>query len=144
MAELVSLGIRTLHVLTVTVLVGASLVLWDGYRTDTYTDLTHARRYEWGFWTALGVLAVTGVGNLGALGAPGPATDWGRVFLVKLLVVLAVVVGSAVRTLAVVRVDESGAGRTAGGRALGRFYGVTTAALLAVVVLAEVLAHVHF
>lgn len=139
MAELVSLGIRTLHVLTVTVLVGASLVLWDGYRTETYTDLTLARRYEWGFWAALGVLAVTGVGNLGAVGAPGPATDWGRTFLVKLLVVLAVVVGSAVRTLAVARVGDGG--HPAQLQSVGRLYGVTTAALLAVVVLAEVLAH---
>jgi hypothetical protein len=60
---------------------------------------------------------------------------------VKLLVVLAVVVGSAVRTLAIVRVEESDPGRVARSRVLDRLYGGTTAALLAVVVLAEVLAH---
>jgi putative copper export protein len=136
-----SLAIRTLHVLTMAVLVGGTLAVWYSYRSGALSDLTLARRYEWGFWAALGVVVVTGVGNLGALGAPGPATAWGQTFLVKLLVVLAVVVGSAVRTLAVVRADDGGRRRTAQLQSVGRLYGVTTVSLLALVVLAEVLAH---
>ncbi|MEA5388151.1 hypothetical protein VB779_14625 [Haloarculaceae archaeon H-GB11] len=87
---------------------------------------------------ALGVMVVTGVGNLGALGGPGPGTHWGRVFAVKLVVVLGVVVGSFVRTMAVVKLRERGQAATA---LLRRTYGATAALLLFVVVLAEVLAH---
>ena len=141
MPELVSLAIRTLHVLTMAALVGGTLAVWYGYRTGAITGLELARRYEWAFWAALGVVVVTGVGNLGALGAPGPATDWGRILLVKLAVVLAVVVGSAVRTMAVVRAGDAGVRDSTSGVLARRIYGVTTAALLAVVVLAEVLAH---
>ncbi|MGH2369859.1 MAG: hypothetical protein ACRDI2_16890, partial [Chloroflexota bacterium] len=38
-----------------------------------------ARRYEWGFWPAVGLLAMTGIGNLAVFGAalPGGQTDWG-------------------------------------------------------------------
>lgn len=146
MAQLVSLAVRTLHVLTVTVLVGSTVTLWHGYRTAAVTDMAAARRYEWLFWGALGVLVLTGVGNLGALGVPGPTTGWGRTLLVKLLVVVGLVVGSAVRTLVVVRADEhSGIGAAETSAALrgtlGRAYGVTAGVLLALVVLAEVLAH---
>jgi putative copper export protein len=135
-----SLAVRTLHVLTMAVLVGGTLAVWYGYRTEAVTDPSLARRYEWSFWAALGVLVVTGVGNLGAVGAPGPATAWGRTFLVKLVLVLAVVVGSAVRTLAVVHVTDDPAGAVQS-PVVGRLYGATTVALVAVVVLAEVLAH---
>ncbi|MFC6862058.1 CopD family protein [Halomicroarcula sp. GCM10025817] len=136
-----SLAVRTLHVLTMAVLVGGTLAVWYGYRTEAVTDLSLARRYEWGFWAALGVLVVTGVGNLGAVGAPGPATAWGRTFLVKLVLVLAVVVGSAVRTLAVVHVTDDPSAGAVQSPVVGRLYGATTVALVAVVVLAEVLAH---
>ncbi|MBX0297161.1 CopD family protein [Halomicroarcula sp. F27] len=143
---MVSLAVRTLHVLTVTVLVGGTVAVWYGYRTAAVTDLTSARRYEWLFWGALGVLVLTGVGNLGALGVPGPTTDWGRTLLVKLVAVLGVAVGSAVRTLVVVRAGErdgfeADTANTALRGTLGRAYGVTAVALLALVVLAEVLAH---
>ncbi|MBV0923926.1 CopD family protein [Halomicroarcula limicola] len=143
---MVSLAVRTLHVLTVAVLVGSTVALWYGYRTAAVTDLAAARRYEWLFWGALGVLVLTGVGNLGALGVPGPTTDWGRTLLAKLLAVLGVVLGSAIRTLVVVRAGErNGSGADTMNMALrgtlGRSYGVTAGALLALVVLAEVLAH---
>lgn len=142
MAPLVSLTIRTLHVVTMAMLVGGSVAVWDGYRSDAVAGLTAARRYEWLFWGAVGILVVTGVGNLGSLGAPGPATDWGRTLLVKLSLVVAFLCGSVVRTLAVVRAGAvDGSGRTALRRPLARAYGATSAVLLAIVVLAEALAH---
>ena len=53
-----------------------------------------AVRYEWLFWAAAGVLAMTGIGNLAAFGAAllGPATNWGATLLLKLGSVLALVV----------------------------------------------------
>jgi len=52
-----------------------------------------AVRYEWLFWAAAGVLAMTGIGNLAAFGAAllGPATNWGATLLLKLGSVLALV-----------------------------------------------------
>ncbi|WP_276270800.1 CopD family protein [Haloarcula litorea] len=143
MAQLVSLAVRTLHVLAVAVLVGGTAALWYGYRSGALSTLAPARTYEWLFWGALGVVVLTGVGNLGALGPPGPGTDWGRTLLLKLLVVLAVVLGSAVRTLAVVRTADGSALRPEAGHPgpFARAYGATAGALAALVVLAEVLAH---
>ncbi|MBX0322077.1 CopD family protein [Halomicroarcula sp. F13] len=141
---MVSLAIRTLHVLAITVVVGSTAALWYGYRTGLTDSVAAARRYEWLFWGALGVVVLTGVGNLGALGPPGPGTDWGRTLFVKLVLVLALVVGSAVRTLVVVRADDRRETdeHTAGvERTLGRAYGATAGTLLVLVVLAEVLAH---
>ena len=45
-----------------------------------------AIRYEWLFWAAAGVLAMTGIGNLAAFGAAllGPSTDWGATLTLKL------------------------------------------------------------
>jgi hypothetical protein len=62
-----------------------------------------AIRYEWIFWAAAGVLAMTGIGNLAAFGAglSGPATPWGATLLLKLGSVLALVLLSLPRTLAV-------------------------------------------
>ncbi|MDS0280912.1 CopD family protein [Haloarcula onubensis] len=144
MASLVSLAVRTIHVLAITVVVGSTVALWYGYRSGGTAALTVARQYEWFFWGALGAVALTGVGNLGALGPPGPATDWGRLLLVKLGVVLALAVGSAVRTLVVVRAaDGGGKGSVTPGLrgTLERAYGLTAGTLVVLVVLAEVLAH---
>lgn len=162
MGALTSLAMRTLHVLTVTVLVGGSAAAWYGYRSGAITDLAAADRFEWLFWTGIGALVLTGVGNLGALGPPGPTTDWGRTLLVKLTLVVVLVCGSAVRTMVVVRAREAARPVADGGRecdggpadegrnspspvphreVLSKAYGATTGLLLALVVLAEVLAH---
>jgi len=53
-----------------------------------------AIRYEWMFWAAAGVLAMTGIGSLAAFGAAllGPSTDWGATLTVKLGSVLALMI----------------------------------------------------
>src|SRR5438876_11151530 len=75
-----------------------------------------ALRYEWLFWASAGVLAMTGIGNLAAFGAAllGPATNWGTTLVLKLGSVLALVLLSLPRTLAVARISG-----TAGGTAPG-------------------------
>ena len=42
--------------------------------------------YEYGFWAAIGLIVATGVGNLAHFGEglPGPESDWGRQFTLKL------------------------------------------------------------
>ena len=128
--------VRTVHVLGMVALLGGSAFAWYAIRSGDSPSLPV--RYEWLFWGAMGAMLVTGVGNLGALGAPGPGTRWGTILTVKLAFVTAFVVGSALRTLVVVRLRERGSTATG---ALRQLYGATTLALLVLVVLAEVLAH---
>ncbi|MDQ2073250.1 CopD family protein [Haloarcula sp. H-GB4] len=140
-----ALPIRTLHVLAMAALVGGTTVLWYSYRSGAIDSLVPARQFEWLFWGGVGVLVLTGVGNLGALGPPGPGTDWGRTLLAKLTIVVVLVGGSVVRTLLLVRagdrVNTFDDLPPAIQRTLSRAYGATAAILLGIVVLAEVLAH---
>ena len=143
MAGALDVAVRTLHVLGMAVLLGGAGSLWYAARRNDHAPLTAARWYEWAFWGALGVMVVTGVGNLGALGAPGPDTRWGTILLAKLVLVVAFVLGSLVRTVAVARLCDDG-GRDDDRRLAPfcrRAYGATTAVLLGLVVIAEVLAH---
>src|SRR6267143_3428805 len=103
-----------------------------------------AVRYEWLFWAAAGVLAMTGIGNLAAFGAAllGPATDWGMTLLLKLGSVLALVVLSLPRTLAVARISGSTGPLAAGViRRLRNLYGATTGAFAMILAVAIWLAH---
>lgn len=141
------LAVRAVHVLGMAVLLGGAAFTWNAFRRDAATGglsdaaLASAVDYEWLFWGAAGAMLVTGVGNLGAVGAPGPETRWGTVFLPKLFVVLLLFVGSSVRTLLVLRV-RSLEGRPARATVvLRRSYALTTWALVAIVAIAEVLVY---
>lgn len=143
MAGSLQVAVRTLHVLGVAVLLGGAGALWYAARRDDGAVDSLAGGYERAFWGVLGVMVVTGVGNLGALGAPGPHTRWGAVLSAKLGVVAAFVLGSVVRTSAVALLDDGNEddGERVRGAFYRRAYGLTTAALVALVAAAEVLAH---
>ena len=102
-----------------------------------------ATRYEWLFWGAAGVLAMTGIGNLAAFGAAllGPRTDWGETLTWKLTLVLLLVVLSLPRTLAVARMSASGGGAPGAVIAVRNLYGATTATFAVILGLAVWLAH---
>jgi len=102
-----------------------------------------AVRYEWLFWAAAGVLAMTGIGNLAAFGAAllRPATDWGQTLTLKLGLVLLLVVISLPRTLAVARMGASAPIAPAVVIAVRNLYGATTATFAVIVALAVWLAH---
>lgn len=134
MATALHLLVRTVHVLGMAVLLGGSAAVWYALRADRAVPLA---TFEWAFWATFGAMLVTGVGNLGTLGPPAPDTRWGTVLTVKLLVVLAFTLGSGLRTLAVVRLPDGYTDPPA----LRWLYGATTATLLLLVGLAEVLAH---
>ncbi|WP_251342119.1 CopD family protein [Haloplanus halophilus] len=138
MVPLSHLLVRWLHLLAMAVALGGTALAWWVSRTaDATTALVVAGRYEGAFWGALGVLAMTGVGNLGALAPAIPRGPWGAALVAKLGLVLAVLVGSAVRTATVVAARD----RDAAAAPLERAYALTAVALVAVVGLAEVLAH---
>ena len=140
MSAALHLAVRLVHVLGMAALVGGSAATWYALRIDLPRSLRLATRFEWLFWASLGLMVVTGVGNLGTLGPPAPATRWGTVLTVKLVVVLAVGLGSAVRSLAVGRLR--GRGTDAATRAsLRRLYAATAWSLVLHGALAEVRAN---
>jgi len=100
-----------------------------------------AATYEWAFWGAIGVLAMTGIGNLGAFGTslPAPATEWGGTFEIKLVVVLTLVLVSVPRTLALLMVATTPAMRNL--HTIRRLYSVTGGAFVLILALAVTLAH---
>lgn len=81
------LAVRAVHVLGMAILLGGAAFTWDVLRTNPDASLRQVVDYEWVFWGTAGVMLVTGVGNLAAVGAPGPTARWGTVFLPKLLLV---------------------------------------------------------
>ena len=146
--NVVHVAIRWLHVAAMaTAFGGAVSILALSIRpgADSAGALVAvAIRYEWIFWAAAGVLAMTGIGNLAAFGAAllGPATNWGATLLLKLGSVLTLVILSLPRTLAVARMSASteamGAGSTV---TLRNLYGATAAAFAVILALAVWLAH---
>jgi hypothetical protein len=142
-AQVVHLAIRWLHVAAMAVAFGgAALVLaagWRGRLADAAL-VQIASSYEWVFWGAAGVLAMTGIGNLGAFGAdlPSPATPWGATLQLKLAFVLALVVLSLPRTIAIAALAARPA---AAARAVRRLYGGTAAAFAIILAAAITLAH---
>lgn len=141
-------AIRWLHVAAMaTAFGGAVTVLALSTRPSVGTAgavVTVAVRYEWLFWAAAGVLAMTGIGNLAAFGAGllGPATTWGTTLVLKLSSVLAVVVLSLPRTLTVARMSASTEALAPGVvSAVRNLYGATTGAFAVILGLAVWLAH---
>jgi putative copper export protein len=147
--NVVHVGIRWLHVAAMATAFGGAvtvLALSTRPTVDSASAVTAvAIRYEWIFWAAAGVLAMTGIGNLAAFGAAllGPATDWGETLLLKLGSVLVLVVLSLPRTLAVARISASLKSDTTydSVTVLRNLYGATTGAFALILALAIWLAH---
>lgn len=138
------LAVRWLHVLAMATLVGGALLCWGLLRRRDADPIPLLRTYEWLFWASAGVAVLTGVGNLGVIAPaiPRPTTSWGVAFSVKLVGVLALFPGSAVRTMGVL--DLAGSSTHLTKTTLDRLrigYAATTIWLLGILVLAEVLAH---
>ncbi|WP_372912252.1 hypothetical protein [Salinigranum sp.] len=139
-----TLGVRWLHVLAATVAVGGGVMTWLRLRVEPSDDdgddvVCLARAYEWLFWAAVGTLVMTGVGNLGSFAPTLPGGTWRTTLDLKLALVVVVLVGSVVRTRLLVRADRSTGEVPV--RLLRRAYGVTALGLVALLTLAEVLAH---
>ncbi|AZH23955.1 hypothetical protein [Haloplanus aerogenes] len=139
LATATHLFVRWLHVLAMAVALGGGVLAWGvSYAADAETTLTVATTYEVAFWGALGVLVMTGVGNLGALAPAIPRGRWGAAFVVKLGLLLVVLIGSAVRTTTVRAASDAATPATT---TLERGYALTTLALITLVALAAVMAH---
>jgi len=137
----VALVIRWLHVAAMaTILGGAVLLSWLAVRGARTTIVEVAVRYEQLFWAALGIIVMTGVGNLGAFGLalPAPATNWGGTFIVKITAVVLLVALSLPRSLVVARMAG---GADAHATTIRWLYGGTAGAVAVIAALAVWLAH---
>src|SRR5438309_11193429 len=131
--HLVHVAIRWVHVAAMATAFGGAVTVFAlSIRPGTDSAgavLGVAVRYEWLFWAAAGVLAMTGIGNLAAFGAGllGPSTNWGTTLLLKLGSVLTLVVLSLPRTLAVASISAL-SGQSASGsiQPIRIIYGETT------------------
>ena len=110
-------------------------------RRGTLLDLMQA--YEWASWAAIGLVIMTGVGNLGHLGdaLPDPGSEWGRELTMKLGLVGVFLVFSAVRSLSVTLAQLQPESRRGVPPALQGMYAATAVFVAAVVGVAIALAH---
>lgn len=115
--------VRLVHVLGGAVLLGGSATLWLAFRVADSVDAALLWWYEALFWFVFGAVVFTGTGNLAGFGAPPAGTDRWLALTAKFVVLLAVAVGSLVRTFGVSRLADS-ARRTSNTR-LRLLYGLT-------------------
>lgn len=142
-AHTLSFLIRWIHVISMSILL--AVFPGDGPARAGQLARLAARRFEFLFWLAVGLSALTGVGNLGAFGAglPGPGTRWGVIFMLKLVLVVTFILLSLLRTLMVARLqplDESPPGDSIA-VPLRSLYAGTAAFVLVILFLAISLAH---
>lgn len=107
--------------------------------------LALSKQYEWLFWGGLGLLALTGVGNIGNFGAnlPGTNSAWGSRLLMKLIVVLILMLFSSIRTwvIAGLRAQEADLPTLRIASMLQNLYAGTTLLIIVILVLAVSLSH---
>ena len=145
--QVLHVAIRWAHVAAMaTAFGGAITVLAQATRPagdPASAVLSVAIRYEWMFWAAAGVLVMTGIGNLAAFGADlsAPSTPWGTTLALKLGSVLALVILSLPRTLAVARMSHAAGTTPPTIVRLRNLYGATTGAFAVILGLAIWLAH---
>lgn len=143
-----SLAIRWLHVAAMAFLFGGALLLWLTLRGSSAAEsgvVRAAVAYERGVWVALGLIVMTGVGNIAAFGTglPGPATPWGGAFLWKMAFVVALLALAVIRSLVIAQVATAvaslGAEVPLRARPLEAMYGASSLVLAGVVALAMVM-----
>ena len=152
-AHFLSFVIRWIHVVAMALLLGGAGLMWGlSVQTKTlspsepqHTLLLAAERYELIFWLAIGLLVMTGVGNLGAFGGalPSPNTTWGQKLTIKLSLVLIFILLSLIRTLLIARIGAVGSDALTMplSRICLRLYASTTLFTATILVAAVALAH---
>jgi hypothetical protein len=142
-------AVRYLHLAAVALLAGGALIIAAGCfvpaaggETDPWRS---ASLYESIFWLLIGLVAVTGVSNLGLKGDGllGPSTSWGRALTAKLGAVIGLLALSFLRTDFVIRCGDAGPGAVpVRARAVaGWLYAATVAVLLGAMWIGLGLAH---
>jgi len=149
-SALVGIGVRWLHVLGMALVLGGAVLTWghlrffaDATRTTREQELGGVWAYEWLFWGSIGILIMTGVGNLGALAPrlPAPESSWGMTLSIKLLAILGFLLLSIIRLLGLHAYGRVSNPAPRVRQRLQWGYGLTALYVGGLLVLAEVLAH---
>jgi hypothetical protein len=102
--------VRWIHVTSASVLIGGALLVIILSLTWAYRDesqrhslLELMQIYEVAFWAGIGLIVMSGVGNIAHFGEglPQPESMWGHKFTIKLLLVVIFLILSLVRSLSV-------------------------------------------
>ncbi len=105
--HLLSFVIRCIHVMSMAFMLGGAILCWGLSRPDAPTPDQYPRllvlvtqKYEFFFWTAIGIQIITGIGNIGAIGTGllGPTSAWGLKLTIKLFAFLLLMLLSLPRT----------------------------------------------
>lgn len=101
-----ALAVRWIHFIALAAILGGALAV----ALPDRPSLTLARRYEFLFWVAIGLVVVSGIGNVGRLAPNVPAFEsrWGRLFALKLIAVVGLIAVSTVRSGIVARTGNDG------------------------------------
>ena len=148
----IALIIRFVHVISAGILIGGSTLVWvvawkfpKKDATSLRSFITTAEQYEWIFWSTLGLLVMTGVGNLGSFGThvPEHATRWGNTLSLKFIGAIFLLSISLVRTLLISQVMAAKNRQLTptGVGILRQFYAGTTILITLLILLALSLAH---
>ena len=114
--------IRWVHVVSMAFLFGGAVLLWllsmkskipreSGNESGKEgLVLAAAEKYEWLFWFVIGLIVMTGVGNLGVFGSgiPDRHTVWGWKLAIKLFAVMIFILLSLLRTLLITYLSAVG------------------------------------
>jgi hypothetical protein len=141
-------AVRYVHVASAGLLAGGAMTIAAAClapRAGADAALHAALVYEWAFWLLAGLVAVTGVSNLGLKGAGlmGPASSWGQALTTKLSAVLVLLALSLVRSDFVIRcgVAPRAAAPERARAVAGGLYAATVALLLGAMWIGLGLAH---
>ncbi len=141
--------VRWVHVTAVSFLFGGTLLLFILFlvlrrrNADRRTLLDLMQAYEWASWGAIGLVVMTGVGNLGHFGdsLPDRDSEWGHQFTLKLGLVGVFLAFSAVRSLSVALLQLQPQSQRPLSPVLQGMYGATALLVAAIVGVAVALAH---
>ena len=103
-AHTLSIIYRLLHLVGMAILVGGAVFVAaptvTGMPERQWRLVDAAARYEGLFWPIIALQVLTGIGNLGVLGAsvPIPTSEWGTFLAIKLTLVLFALFLSLIRT----------------------------------------------
>jgi len=141
-------AVRYVHVASAAMLAGGAMLAAAVFATAAALDIgaltAVAAAYEWTFWTVVGIVAATGVSNLGLKdeGLLGSNTSWGTALSVKLGAGLFLLALSFVRTDVIAGCHPlSGVDPARVRRVLTALYAATALTLLAVLWVGLGLAH---
>ncbi len=152
-AHLLSLLVRWIHVISMAILLGGAALLWSwrirpngtGQALSASAFLSVAERYEGMAWLGIGLLVLTGIGNLAAFreGLPAWNTTWGNKLIAKLLIILFFIGYSLFRSMVIARLamDSERADSSSSYRILRPLYAGTALFTILILFMAVWLAH---